>query len=426
MRTKGKICILGILLLISLTTISASENAQDPQFGIDDTVCKIDGDSCSSPADEFNNNQIDESCPPLGICVAFFYSPTCEHCHRVDQLLSSLENRYPQIKVNRFNAIREENAELKEAFDILYDVPEKKRASVPAVYVGDYYFIGGLEAEGIEDAVNIYLETGSPCSCTDFMEAHDMSRDSIINRFKSFSFITIVFAGLVDSVNPCAFAGIIFFISYLAITGRKGKILLIGVLYALGVFAAYLSISFGFTKFITYTEQASIISKLIYPITGIVALAFAAYSFLDYRKAKQGRTEDMTLQLPQRYKKTIHSIIRKFMGFRYLLLTATVVGFVISLFEFLCTGQVYLPTIIYIMSVPELKSQAAFYLILYNLLFILPLIAIFTAAYLGTTSRQLQQILIDKSAVIKLATAVFFLLLGAYLITTSLRLFAII
>ena len=64
MRTKGKICILGILLLISLTTISASENAQDPQFGIDDTVCKIDGDSCSSPADEFNNSQIDESCPP--------------------------------------------------------------------------------------------------------------------------------------------------------------------------------------------------------------------------------------------------------------------------------------------------------------------------------------------------------------------------
>ncbi|MFZ2454877.1 MAG: cytochrome c biogenesis protein CcdA [Candidatus Altiarchaeia archaeon] len=412
-----------LIVLASLLGVSAA----DYPAASSNATCRIDVGSCGNVSYDFTPGpSYGKEHAPGCICITFFYSPTCEHCHKVDAMLGELSVRFPQITVTQYNAAESNNAELKEAFDILYGVPQEKRAYVPAVYVGDYYFVGEEEAAGLEDAVRKYLETGSPCACDKVSDARSQSKESIIDRFKSFSALTVVFAGLVDSINPCAFAGIIFFMSYLAVTGRKGKdILIIGGLYSAGVFTAYMSLGLGFTRFITLAEESTIISRLIYPVTGLVALIFAGYSFLDYRKAKAGNAKDMTLQLPKRIKALTHTMIRKFARFRYLVFAAFFLGFIISLFEFLCTGQVYLPTIIYIMGVPELKDQATMYLLLYNLLFIAPLVAIFLATYYGTTSTQLQKVFSKNVSAIKLLTAVFFTVLGLYLLYSSARLFGI-
>ena len=95
-------------------------------------------------------------------------------------------------------------------------------------------------------------------------------------------------------------------------------------------------------------------------------------------------------------------------------------GFGITFFEFLCTGQVYLPTIVYILGVPELRSQAMFYLVLYNLLFISPLVVVFIAAYLETTSRSMQDLFKKHVAGTKIAATLFFLLIGVVMLATGL------
>lgn len=413
------------LLIVHASLLCAS--ALDYGAAASNATCRIDVGSCGNisyfvPSASSGSKEHAPGC----ICITFFYSPTCEHCHKVDAMLEDLVSRYPAITITKYNAAESDNAELKEAFDMIYEVPQGKRSYVPAVYVGDYYFVGEEEAAGLEEAVGKYLGTGSPCACDELSGARTKSRDSIIDRFKSFSVLTVLFAGLVDSINPCAFAGIIFFMSYLAVTGRKGKdILLIGGLYSAGVFAAYMSLGLGFTRFITLAEESALISRLIYPATGLIALVFAAYSFMDYQKAKAGNAKDMTLQLPKRFKALTHTLIRKFTRFRFLVFAAFFLGFLISLFEFLCTGQVYLPTIIYIMGVPELKSRASFYLLLYNLLFIAPLVGIFLATYLGTTSTQLQKVFSKNVSTIKLLTAVFFAVLGIYLLYSSAKLFGL-
>jgi hypothetical protein len=414
------------LFFVVCASLILSVSAADFGPSASNASCRIDLGSCGNVSYNFpaGSSGVKEHTPGC-ICITFFYSPTCEHCHQVDARLEELAARFPQVTLTRYNAVEGSNAELKEAFDIIYKVPQDKRAYVPAVYIGEYYFIGEEEASrGLEDAVKKYLETGSPCACDKVSDAGAQSKSSIIERFKSFGFLTIVFAGLVDSINPCAFAGIIFFLSYLAVTGRKGKdILIIGGLYSAGVFTAYMSLGLGFTRFITLAEESTVISRLIYPATGLVALVFAGYSFLDYRKAKAGKASEMTLQLPKRLKGMTHMIIRKFSRFKYLVFAAFFMGFIISLFEFLCTGQVYLPTIIYIMGVPELKDQATFYLLFYNLLFIAPLIAIFLAAYYGTTSTQMQKVFSKNVSAIKLLTAVFYAMLGMYLLFASAKLF---
>ena len=95
---------------------------------------------------------------------------------------------------------------------------------------------------------------------------------------------------------------------------------------------------------------------------------------------------------------------------------AFVTGMAISIIELACTGQVYLPTILFVLGVPELQARAVLYLVLYNVMFILPLVVVFVLACLGTTSEQLSQFINRRAATVKLATAGLFVLLAGWLV----------
>jgi cytochrome c biogenesis protein CcdA len=89
-----------------------------------------------------------------------------------------------------------------------------------------------------------------------------------------------------------------------------------------------------------------------------------------------------------------------------------VAGFTVSLLEFACTGQVYLPTITYMAS---RKVEALGYLLFYNSFFILPLLAVFGAVYFGVSSKTVAQIMESRVGTVKLVLAVVFFIVGALL-----------
>jgi cytochrome c biogenesis protein CcdA len=98
------------------------------------------------------------------------------------------------------------------------------------------------------------------------------------------------------------------------------------------------------------------------------------------------------------------------------LFSALVAGFLVSLLEAVCTGQVYLPTISFVLKSTTLKFQALAYLLLYNIMFIAPLVVIFALALLGTSSQQFSDFLKKRLGVIKILMAVLFFALGIYLL----------
>jgi thiol:disulfide interchange protein len=110
---------------------------------------------------------------------------------------------------------------------------------------------------------------------------------------------------------------------------------------------------------------------------------------------------------------------------RAFVLVAFFTGFVVSLLELACTGQVYLPTIIYVMSQPELAAQAFLYLLLYCLMFILPLVVVFVLSYFGTSSEQLGQFVNRHTSTIKFATGLLFIGLALWMSWTVAPLFGI-
>jgi hypothetical protein len=67
-------------------------------------------------------------------------------------------------------------------------------------------------------------------------------------------------------------------------------------------------------------------------------------------------------------------------------------------------------------NIPSLRGSAVFYLILYNLIYIAPLLVIFGIVYWGVTSEQLSFFLQKRASTIKLLTSLFFFVLAGILI----------
>jgi cytochrome c biogenesis protein CcdA len=125
----------------------------------------------------------------------------------------------------------------------------------------------------------------------------------------------------------------------------------------------------------------------------------------------------MALRLPDWIHRRIHGAIRAGSRLRYVALAAAGTGVVVSFLEFGCTGQVYLPTIVSVARrAGEDRALAVLYLLGYNVMFILPLVAVFLLAFFGTSSRRLTEVFRRHLAAIKFATAVLFVTLGGLVI----------
>jgi cytochrome c biogenesis protein CcdA len=268
----------------------------------------------------------------------------------------------------------------------------------------------------MQTVVDRYVDTGADPTWDDFDSAK--SEASIFERFRSFGALTVAGAGLIDGLNPCAFATIVFFVSYLAFLERTGReILAVGAAFALGVFLTYLLVGIGLLGLLERLSFLSALRPWVYGLTAVLCLILAAYSFLDYRKARGGDFKAMALRIPIHLRRRINRTVRSGARARAFVPVAFLTGFVISLLELACTGQVYLPTIIFVMGRPEMQGQALLYLLLYNLAFILPLIVVFGLAYFGTTSDQLGRFIYRHTAAIKLATALLFVVLAGWLLS---------
>jgi len=276
----------------------------------------------------------------------------------------------------------------------------------------------------------IYIHTNDPkqpiFSVKLLADIHPIE-EVMVGRFGRFSALTVITAGLIDGINPCAFTVLIFFITFLSFAGYSRKqTVILGSFFILAVFFTYLWIGLGLFEVFRRLSFFVLFSFLIYLITAILALILGALSLYDwwiFRKTKD--PERIKLKLPGIIKKKIQATIREKTDDRgevnrrnilKLMLTALSCGFIVSLLESICTGQLYLPTIVYVLGVPELKVRAWFYLIVYNLMFIAPLLAIFLFALLGTTSETFAKLASRHLAKVKLITAFVFFGLGLFLL----------
>jgi len=362
--------------------------------------------------------QVTPTAQPLGekaIYLAWFYDPGCDLCERKEHDLTYVLDKYPQVKASRFNG--DEDTALFQYLCTKFGVPEDRHLVAPSVFVGDNYLVAQEISGGTMEALILpYLYSGSAEPWAGFSESAGSAESTLVGRFRSLGLLTVAGAGLIDGVNPCAFATMIFLVSYLSVRKRKGRELLItGAAFTLGVFLAYLGLGLGILKFLTAIPVLDVLGRWIYGFTMLLCLLLAWGSFADYLKARAGRLEDMSLKLPPYLRGLERRLIREGTRSRNFVLASFGLGFVVSVVELACTGQVYLPTIIFVLGLPDWRARATLALVVYNLMFIVPLVVVFVLVYYGTTSQHLTAWMQRRAASVKLGMAVLFLLLAVWL-----------
>lgn len=357
--------------------------------------------------------------------VIFFYSLACHKCAKI-------KNQFIPGVIKKFGAkITLDYRDIGDIqnYKLLIGLKEKYGyaivGNVPIVFLGDKLLSGDKQIEKylstlILDALN------NPERKADATVPVDLAKN-----FLSFTPLAVAGAGLIDGINPCAFTVIVFFISFLALQGyRKREIIVIGRSFIMAVFITYLLIGLGLFAFLYRLNKFWHMAKVINFSIGLFSIILGILALYDFYKFKKtGRTEGLILQLPQAVKNQIHKIIglhyrvQKNKGcpgsekrFFLLIVSALTTGFLVSILESVCTGQTYLPTITFILKSGQLRLHALTYLLLYNLMFIVPLLAVFIFAILGATSEQFSCLLKKHILAIKILMAILFFGLGIFLI----------
>lgn len=350
--------------------------------------------------------------------LAYFYQKGCPKCDRANVLLKYMAKKYPQLNIKEIDLNTPDGKRLNETLSNRLNLPMEKRLIAPSIFIGNDYIPSGEIIESKVEALIQKYEKEETKSVVAIEKGEiKKAEESMVKRFRSLGILTIVSAGLLDGINPCAFATLIFFISYLTFVGRKRReILWVGLGFSGAVFVTYLLIGFGILSFIQHFSFLPLFSRIVYILTIAFALVLGVLSLYDYIQLKRGRPSEMKLQLPDFLKKRIHQTIREESKSTRYFLAAIAAGFIVSLLEFTCTGQVYLPTILFVTNIPSLRANAISYLVLYNLMFIIPLLIIFGVVYWGVTSEQLAFFLKKKASSIKLFTSLLFFALAGILI----------
>jgi len=353
------------------------------------------------------------------VFLAYFYEQGCQECGRAEEIIDWLKKSYSNVHVDLFD-INEDNGKLlSTALGMRTGVPGNRLMSTPMLFVGDkaYVLSENISRKRLAVLVEIYSAEGAAAVWRNFSKGELKRAESAVSDlFSRFTIFAVTFAGLGDGINPCAFATILFFVSYLGMIGRKrNEILMVGLSFTFAVFLTYFLLGLGFFKIVKQMSHIEILSKIIFGGTAVVCFIFGFLSISDYFKTHTGKTSDMSLQLPLFLKRRIHTTIRKKVRMKSFIAGALAAGFIVSILELACTGQVYLPTIMLMLNKGSDKTMAIFYLLLYNLCFIIPLLFVFGVVYFGASSRSIARIMETRLGMVKILLAAVFFVIGGLL-----------
>lgn len=353
--------------------------------------------------------------------IVFFETFGCQECDRALSLLKGFAREDSTLVIRTYSTEDPEAKELLAAFGEVYNIPKDKRLLTPVIFFGRGYLLkSDIHSANLKALLEEQEEESIPWEKIE--EAREKGAEEIIREFKGFRILPIIVAGLIDGINPCAFATLIFFITYLSVLGvHRRRVIWVAAPFIAAVFATYFLLGFLAYQILALLSVLRWVSIIIVAATIVFLLVLTAYSFNDFLLLKGGKGEKIKLKLPDRIRKRLNQIIRKRTTFGGIVIGAVVTGFFVSLFELICTGQVYLPTLVYVVQVSEFRGRALLYLLIYNIAFIIPLVVVFILVRFGMTERHFQTFLTRHAALTKLLTAILFIVLAGLMVFFLLR-----
>jgi len=354
--------------------------------------------------------------------IIYFSAPSCKACEKAEKVLKRLDENVQavsagvsletQVTVEQFSLGDLQNINRIKWYFATYGVPEEKQIA-PILFLGNTWISG--DDLVFEDLLDLIASgKGLDTNVMPDNLQQDIQTEPSLDS-PSYSLAGVLATGLLNGLNPCSLAMMLFFLSLLAT--RPSGVLKPGLFFAGGKFLGFCLLGFLFQGLFSRMEIPWFQS-----VSRIIIIVLASFMVLmnlnDFLAAKKESYQSIRLQLPVKLRGLNHRWLKKaaaLEGTPMFLLSCLLLGLVVSVGDFLCTGQIYLATILYVMkSSPETGSLAIPTFLAYGIAFITPLLILTFLVHRGRAVFDVSEWVRSHMAAIKLVNALFFVLFGLW------------
>jgi cytochrome c biogenesis protein CcdA len=272
------------------------------------------------------------------------------------------------------------------------------RGSIPTIFIGDSALVGETEVkEHFEERVLAEKEkiaSGTPSTPA------NITLDGPGNQQETpaLSLSMVVFAALVDSTNPCGLSVLVFLLITMAAAGNRKRILLVGGVYIAAMFLFHLLVGIGLFSVLAVSG----LNKPFSIIGGAVALILGIVTLTDVIRNK----ETFLLSISESRKGMLGTYARK-----ATVPAAFVLGILAGILGFSCTGGIYI-SILGLMGRDMTVMTGLPCLILYNLIFVLPLVLVTLLVAYGLSPKRAERWRTENKRIIRVIIGIILVALG--------------
>jgi cytochrome c biogenesis protein CcdA len=218
----------------------------------------------------------------------------------------------------------------------------------------------------------------------------------------------VIGSALLDSVNPCDFAVMLLLLGRLLVIGKRHKIIWAGRAWSAGVYITYFLIGYVFYTLLGVTVGTRSLRVPYILAVSSIAIVMGLWQMKDllwYGKW-------FSIEVPESWKPTLKKVTNSVVSLPGIFIA----GMVDALFLAPCTSGPYL-AILSLLSTTTTRTQGVLLLLLYNLIFILPMIAIALTVHFGiTTTARAERWRTAKMGKLHFVSGVVMVLLGVGMI----------
>ncbi|ADE14770.1 conserved hypothetical protein [Nitrosococcus halophilus Nc 4] len=349
----------------------------------------------------------------------FFWSLQCPHCRQAQPFIEKLGEIYPWLIVHSLEL--SQHPQYGQLF-LEMSLPMGGRArSIPAVFICGEMIVGYDREETTgeylrERSFQCYqraLESQLWIPANENANPHMPSLViPIVGKIDpvtvSLPLLTLLIASI-DAFNPCAFFVLLFLLSLLVHVRSRARMALVG-----GIFVFFSGLVY-FLLMATWLNIFLLIGELqwVTLIAGLIAVLVALLNIKDFFFWGRGPS----LSIPQGAKPSLFQrmgqLVRAGSSIPALLAGTVVLAVVANSYELLCTSG-FPMVFTRILTLKELPAGTYYlFLVLYNIVYIIPLVLIVLTFTLTLGSRKLTE---EQGRILKLLSGLMMLLLGLVLV----------
>ncbi|QUI22289.1 hypothetical protein HZI73_08255 [Vallitalea pronyensis] len=359
-----------------------------------------------------------EDVPGESIDFVYFYVNLCENCteakEQINRFMNQIEAADLQITINfmRHNISYYEGS----AYDTYLAYLEHyglkpEETSTPILFVGDTYYKGEKDIQSGLDVLLSEIRSGLRPT-TPILTSIRTKNEQMKDTFDGFNLLKMFVIGIVNGLNPCSLSMLLLLLSLLLV--KNISLVKCGLTFISGKFIAFILLGTLLFQNLSKLNQSYLFYTKLAISSFIILLA--VFNIYDFYMSKWERYGKIKNQLPSGLRRLNHIIIEKLSSptrqwLLYISLFA--LGIILAISEFLCTGQIYLITINYmIKTTSELSLLAVSYLVIYALGFIIPPTLVILIIVKTNELFNITEFIRKKMPYIKLITAITLIILG--------------